>query len=103
MALALSRALCNALANFVDRANVRVIERRRRARRAPQTLQQLRVARRFRGEEFQRDVASQIQILSFVHHSHPAAAQLFQDAVMGNCVPDQRIVFWHRRALWPKF
>jgi hypothetical protein len=38
-------------------------------------------------EELQSDVATKLQVFGFVHDTHPAAADLAEDAVMGNRLP----------------
>ncbi len=39
------------------------------------------------GKELQGDVAAELEILRLVHHTHAPAADLAQDAVMGNRLP----------------
>ena len=72
------------LLNVVNRADVRMIQRRRRARFALKTLQRLFVFRHIFRQKFQRDAASQPRILSLIDDAHSAAAQLLRDLVMRN-------------------
>ena len=51
-------------------------------RLALEACQGLRVLRDLVGQEFQRDKAMQPGVLGFVNHTHPAAAELFNDAVV---------------------
>jgi hypothetical protein len=44
----------------------------------------LRIARQFRGQELEGYEAMQAGVFGLVHHAHAAAAQLFQDAVVGD-------------------
>ena len=43
--------------------------------------------RQFVGEELQSDVPTKLHILCFIDHTHPAAADPAEDAVMGNGLP----------------
>ena len=70
------------LADFVDGANVGVIEGRSGARFALESLQRLVVLRQFLGQEFQRDEAAELDVFRLVHHTHPAAAEFFNDLIV---------------------
>ena len=70
--------------DIVNGADIRVIERRRSARFAAESLDRLRVLRNVVGEKFQGDASAQPGVLGLVDHSHSAAAQLFQDAIVRN-------------------
>src|ERR1700757_5208962 len=39
------------------------------------------------GKEFQRNVAAELSVLSFINHTHPSPAQFAEDTVMRNCLP----------------
>ena len=56
---------------------------------AAETRQRLRVAGEVFGQEFESDEAMQPRVLSLVHHTHPATAQLLDDAVMGDALADE--------------
>lgn len=43
-----------------------------------------RVARKFRGQEFESDATAESEILSLVDYTHAAASELVEDAVMRN-------------------
>ena len=82
--------LAGILADVVNGANVGMIERRRGLGFAPKPFEGLRVARQFHGKEFQGDETIQARILRFVDHAHTAAAELFDNAVMGNRAANKR-------------
>src|SRR5208283_417160 len=72
------------LANFVDGADVGMVEGRGSARLALKTLHRVSiVGDRFR-KKFQSGMAAQAQVLGFVHLSHPARTYLVQDTVVRN-------------------
>ena len=84
------------LADVVDRADVGMIERRRRARLAAEPLDRLRIPGDVVGQELQRDVPPEPRVPGLVDHAHPAPAQLFQDAVVGDGAADHRRGVCHR-------
>ncbi len=55
----------------------------------------LRVFRQVIRKEFQSDEAAEFGILSFVHHAHPAATKLFDDAVVGNDLAQECVGLRH--------
>jgi len=67
-------ALC--LADFVDRAEVRVIERRRRTRFSHQALARGWIGLVFGSQELDRDRAAELKIVGQVDVRHPAGAEL---------------------------
>src|SRR5712672_1467971 len=70
------------ITDFIDGANVRMIERGRGAGFTAEPFQRLRLAGHFFGKEFERDEPSELSVLGFVHHTHAAATQLFDDVVV---------------------
>src|SRR6266704_3355319 len=74
--------------NVVNRADVGMIERRCSARFAAESLDCLRDPGNVVGEEFQRNAPAETCVLGFVDHAHPAAAQLFQEVVVGQRATD---------------
>src|ERR1700723_569028 len=76
------------LANVVDGADVRVIQRRGGLRFAPETGQSVEVLRNVFGQELESDKAVQPSILSLVDDPHPAATELLDDAVMRDGMAD---------------
>ena len=83
------------LANFVDGADVGMIQRRCGASFAAETFQCLRIARDVFRQEFQRDKAAELGIFRFVNDAHTAASQFFQDAIVGDGAADRRLRFRH--------
>ena len=75
-------------ADFVDGADVRMIQRRSRSGFAPETFQCLRVASDFVGQELERDKAARRGVFGLVDHAHAAAAELFDDAVVRDRLAD---------------
>ena len=60
------------LADLVNRADVRVIERRGRSRLEPEPLGGLWAALQIGGQELQRDTPAKREIFGLVHDAHPA-------------------------------
>ena len=71
-------------ADIVNGANVWVIEGGGGAGFAAETIEGLRIVRGFFREEFQGDHALETGVFGFVNDAHAAAADFFEDAVMGN-------------------
>jgi hypothetical protein len=78
------------LLNRMDRANVWVIEGRSGAGLALEALKRLAVLRHFGGKKFQGHAATELGILGFIHHAHATRANLFEDVVMRESLPDKR-------------
>ena len=78
------------LADVVDGADVGVVQRRRSLGFTLKTGERLGVSGNFFGQEFEGDKAMQPSVLSFVNHAHPAAAELLDDAVVGDGLADHR-------------
>ena len=76
------------LADVVDRADVGMIERRGGPSFAAKTLQGLRITGHVIGKKLEGDETAQARVLGLVHHAHPAAAKLFQDAVVRDSLAD---------------
>ena len=71
-------------ADVVNRADVRMVQRRCGARLAVESLDGRGIVRRLLGEKFERDAAPQARVAGAVDHAHSAAAQWFQAAVVGD-------------------
>jgi hypothetical protein len=80
------------LADVVNRADIGVVQSRRRLCLALKTAQPLRIASQILRKKLQSDKAVQARILGFVNHAHTAAAKFFDDSIMGDLRPDQRSV-----------
>ena len=79
-------------ANFINRANARVIQGRSSARFAAKAFQDLCVRNHFVWKKLERNEAAELSVLRFVHHTHSTAPQFLQDAVVRNCLADH----WER-------
>ena len=75
------------LTDFMNRADVRVVQCRGSLGFALEAAQSLRVLRYIIGQEFESDEATEVGILGFVDHTHPAAAELLDDAVVRDGLP----------------
>src|SRR5678810_556036 len=71
-------------ADLVNRADVRMIERRRRPRFEPEALGGLRAALQVAWQELQRDVPAKRQILGLIDDAHTARADAAQDPIVGD-------------------
>ena len=77
------------LANVVNRADVGVVQRRCSLRFALKACERLRVAGNILRQELKGDEAMQPRVLGFIHHTHPPAAQLLDDAVVRDGLADK--------------
>jgi len=77
------------LTDFVNGANVGVIQSRGGASFAAETLEGLGVADQIVGEELEGDEPAKRGVLSLVDNPHAASTELFKDAVVGDCFPDE--------------
>ena len=76
--------------DLVNGADVRVIERGGGKGFPLESFSGRGIILHFRGQKFQRDMAAQLEVFGFVDHTHPAAAELRQNAVMRDGFPDHR-------------
>ena len=76
------------LVNFVDRANVLVIQARGCLGFANETGLVLGVFERVRGQELQSDRPFQLGVLGLVDDAHPARPEFFEDFVMRDGLAD---------------
>ncbi len=67
--------------HFVNRADVRMVERRRRARLPVESLHRAFIRQECRREELERHLAAQSRVLRAVDNAHAAGADLFDHAV----------------------
>ena len=72
-------------ADFVDGADVRMVECGCGLRFTLESFQHHAICRDFIGQEFQCNMAFEAQIFRFIHHAHSAAAKLIENPVVGNC------------------
>src|SRR5215472_3802307 len=80
------------LADLVNRADVRVVERRGGAAFALKAFECLRVRGNAVGQELEDDVPAELCVFSLVDYTHPSAAELFEDTVMQNGLADHQTV-----------
>ena len=83
------------LADVVDGADVGVIERGGGLGFALEAGERLRVFGDGVGEEFQSDETIEAGVFGFVDDAHAAAAEFFEDAVMGDSLADLHWGFGH--------
>jgi hypothetical protein len=77
------------LVDLVNRADVGVVERGRRARLAQEAVEHRPVAGRLGGQELQGHGAVEDAVVGPVHDAHAPAAQLLDDPVVGHVRADQ--------------
>src|SRR5580698_2883684 len=75
--------------NFINRADIRMIQSGRGAGLAFESFEHFAIAGSFLGKEFQRHEAAQARVFSLVNDAHPAAAQLLEDMVVRNRFPNK--------------
>ena len=78
------------LADVVNRADVRMIQRRCGLGFTPEAFQRLRVVSNIFGQEFKRYKTVEARVLGLVNHTHPAASQSLEDAIVGDVLANQR-------------
>jgi hypothetical protein len=77
------------LADFVNRADVGVVESGCSASLTTKSFESLRVLSYILRQEFQGDKATEFGILGLVDHTHPTTAQLLKHAVMRDGLADE--------------
>src|SRR5215469_13177128 len=78
------------LADFVDSADVRMIQRRSGPRLAAKTFEGCLVPGDFVRQELECDKPAEMSVFSLINNTHAAAPQLFQNAVMRNRLTQRR-------------
>jgi hypothetical protein len=78
------------LTNFVDRADVWVIDCGCRARFLLESFYGYRVARDLIGKKLECDLATKLQVFGAVDHTHAASAQFLPDTIVGNGLAGHR-------------
>ena len=82
------------LADFVDRADVGMVQGRRSTRLAPKAFESLRVLGKFVRKKFQGNEAPELGVFGLIDHTHAAAAELFDDAVVRDGLADHVQILW---------
>ncbi len=72
------------LADFVDGANIGWFRAEAALASRSKRLRACESGANLVRQELQGDEAIELDVLGLVHHAHPTAAQLFEDAVVGN-------------------
>src|SRR5438045_2727575 len=75
------------LVNFVDRADVGVVQRGCSLGFSLKTAKRLYVVGEFIGQELESNVATELQVFRFIDNTHPARADFAEDTVVGNSLP----------------
>jgi len=75
-------------ADFVDGANIGMVESGSGAGFATKAFESLRVARELVGQKFEGDEAAEFGVFRLVDDAHTAAAELLDDAVMRDSLAD---------------
>ena len=78
------------LADVVNGADIRMVERGSRLRFAPETLQRLAILGHLFRQEFQGHRAVQPRVFGFIDNAHAAAAEFFDYSVMRDGLADHR-------------
>src|SRR5262249_23169199 len=77
-----NKARAVVLANFVNRANVRMIQRGSRSGLAPEALQRVWVLRQIFGKKLDGYEASKLKVFGLEHDTHAAATDFLDNSVM---------------------
>jgi hypothetical protein len=75
-------------ADFMNGADIWMVQGRRSASLSTETLQRLRVLRNFLREKFESDEASKLGVFGFIDNTHTTAAELLHDAVVRDRLAD---------------
>ena len=75
-------------ADVVDRADVGMVQGRCGLGFAAEAFEGLGISGDFVGQELEGDEAMKASVLGFVDHAHAAAAEFFEDAVVGDGLAD---------------
>src|SRR6266545_2930051 len=82
------KRLAFVLSDLINRADIRMVESRGGLRLALKPLQRLTILGKGFGQELNGDEAMQPQVLGLVDHTHAPGTQSFQDAVVGDKLPN---------------
>ena len=79
------------LANFINRADVGMVQRGSGAGFTPEAFERLCVVGEFVRKKLQSDEAPELGVFGFVDDSHPAAAQLVHNAIVRDGLADHEV------------
>jgi hypothetical protein len=83
--------------NFVDRADIQMIQCRGGLGFALKAAEGLRVFRYLVGQELEGNKPAELNIFGLVHHTHPATAELLDDAVVRDGLADHAQAYYGGR------
>src|SRR5262249_16406100 len=86
-------------ADFVDGADVRMIESRRRLGFAPKAFQRMRIFGEIFGQEFQCNKSTKFGVFGLVNHAHAAATEFFENAIVRDGLAYERFGVLHSVAI----
>ena len=78
-------------ADFVDGADVRMVQRGSSLRLTPKAFESCGSCAMSSGRNLSATDATEAVVFGFIDHTHPAAAEFFQDAVVRNGLADQGV------------
>jgi hypothetical protein len=82
------------LVDFMDHANVGVVQRGRSLGLALKTAEGLRIVGQFLGKELQGNVTPQLKVFRLIHYAHASTTDSAEDVVMRDCLTNQ--LGWRR-------
>ena len=85
------KRLAVVLADFIDGADVGMVQRGGGAGFAAEAFERLWVVATVVRKELQGDEATELGVFGFVDHAHPAAAELFDNAVVRDGLADHEV------------
>src|SRR5713226_5852388 len=85
-----NEVLAFVLVDFMNGADVGMVQGRGGASFALEAFQGLVISGQLFGKEFESDKAAELGVLGLVHHAHPTSTQLLQDAIMRDSLADHR-------------
>src|ERR1700690_726368 len=87
-----NKALAILLSDVIDRANIRMAQRRSRFSLAPETTDGLWIVSNIIGQEVEGHKAMQAHVLGLVNDAHASAAKFFHNAVVRDGLADHSYV-----------
>src|SRR5215471_2764494 len=82
-------------ANVVDRADIGMVQCGSGFGFAAKPFERLRIVSQRIGKKLKGNETVEPCVLGLVDHTHPAAAEFFEDAVMRDGLADERLGLWH--------
>ena len=82
------KSLVFAFINFINRADIGMVESGRRTSLATEAFQALRIVRYIFRQEFQSNETAQARVFRLIHHAHSTATKLFNNSIMSDRLAD---------------